>query len=342
MCWSSRTRAGGCGSASTAKGLASCVRGEHFQGGVDAAVEVVGVDVEGAGVVAGGADRVDVAMLWSADGLAWSSVGSFDDVLAVSSVGVYAGNSGTTVNNAPAFESRVDYVFDTAAPIADDPDLYAPTISDIVVLPGSSAADISWVTSEPTTATVEYGLTASYGQSVAGSSTSGSAVKLPGLTASSEYHYRIVVRDELATRHQRRPHLHDDDTTGPGHRHVVRPRQVFGRNGLPQPWVNVVGNVRDGDGLSSLHYSLNGGVPKDMGLGSDTRRLQDPGDFNADIRTSALTAGDNRVVFTAKDMLGHVPQEHGHCGLGGRPCTDTALRTFLAGGRPVAGAGPGR
>ena len=55
--------------------------------------------------------------LWSADGLAWSSVGSFDDVLAVSSVGVYAGNSGTTVNNAPAFESRVDYVFDTAAPI---------------------------------------------------------------------------------------------------------------------------------------------------------------------------------------------------------------------------------
>ena len=132
-------------------------------------------------------------LLWSADGVAWTSVGSFDDVLTVSSVGVYAGNSGS---NPPAFPAKVDYLFDSATPLADDPDLYAPVISDISLLPGSSAADVSWVTDEPASARVEYGLTSSYGQSVAGSSTTGNKVRLTGLTASTEYHYRIVVHDE--------------------------------------------------------------------------------------------------------------------------------------------------
>jgi regulation of enolase protein 1 (concanavalin A-like superfamily) len=243
-------------------------------------------------------------LLWAADGVAWTSAGSFDEVLEVSAVGVYAGNSG---GSPPAFASRVDYLFDMANPIADDPDTVPPVIEDITLLPGSAAADVAWRTNEATTATVEYGTTSHYGSSVAATSATEHKVKLTGLSASTLYHYRIVVQDPAGNT-TASPDLTFTTTPpeGPAIDAWNGPRQVFGRNGLPQPWANVVGNIRDGDGLDSLTYSLNGASPKSMGLGPDTRRLQDHGDFNADIATSSLVLGDNQVVFTAKDSLGHV------------------------------------
>ncbi|MBP6886239.1 MAG: hypothetical protein KBC02_03275 [Candidatus Pacebacteria bacterium] len=72
-------------------------------------------------------------------------------------------------------------------------DTTAPVISSIQpVSIAQTTATIQWTTNESTTTTVEYGLTGSYGSTV---TTSGSATShaqgLTGLTAGTEYHYRV-------------------------------------------------------------------------------------------------------------------------------------------------------
>jgi hypothetical protein len=82
-------------------------------------------------------------------------------------------------------------------------------------------------------------------------------------------------------------------------------RQEFGQKGLPQDWVNVLGNVTDPDGISSLTYSLNGGSQIPLSIGPDTRRLAGAGDFNIDLSLSVLNAApdSNIVLVTARDDL---------------------------------------
>lgn len=77
--------------------------------------------------------------------------------------------------------------------------------------------------------------------------------------------------------------------------------QHFGHIGAPQPWANVLGNVSDANGISSLTYTLNGGPAVDLTVGPDGRRLQSSGDFNIDLATADLLDGANAVVITAID-----------------------------------------
>ncbi|MFO1080298.1 MAG: cadherin-like domain-containing protein [Reyranellaceae bacterium] len=75
--------------------------------------------------------------------------------------------------------------------------------------------------------------------------------------------------------------------------------QSFGTPGEAQTWINVLGTV--GGSVASLSYSLNGGPAHALSIGPDTRRLQNPGDFNADIAYAALdgSARDDIVTITA-------------------------------------------
>ena len=82
--------------------------------------------------------------------------------------------------------------------------------------------------------------------------------------------------------------------------------QSFGNIGRPQVWANVLGNVSDPDGVTSLSYTVNGGVPRALSLGPDTRRLLKPGDFNIDLTRDDLLEGDNLVEITAVDTLNSV------------------------------------
>jgi hypothetical protein len=84
------------------------------------------------------------------------------------------------------------------------------------------------------------------------------------------------------------------------------PAVAVGANGQPQTWVNVVGNVADPDGVASLTWSLNGGAPRPLTLGPDEARLQNPGDFNAEVPYAELQPGQNQVVLTASDAAGGV------------------------------------
>ncbi len=77
--------------------------------------------------------------------------------------------------------------------------------------------------------------------------------------------------------------------------------QRFGHMGSTQRWVNVLGNVSDPQGISSLVYSLNGGPPVSLSVGPDARRLVSSGDFNIDLATANLIDGSNQIIMTATD-----------------------------------------
>ena len=79
--------------------------------------------------------------------------------------------------------------------------------------------------------------------------------------------------------------------------------QTFGPH-VPQPFINILGNVSDPVGVVWLSYSLNGGPSIKLSIGADGRRLEAPGDFNADIPISLLAAGRNEVRITARNGAG--------------------------------------
>lgn len=79
--------------------------------------------------------------------------------------------------------------------------------------------------------------------------------------------------------------------------------QSFGQLGNPQTAINILGNVSDPNGIQSLSYTLNGGSPRTLSSGPDTRRLLQPGDFNIDINTDDLNNGSNTVLITATNTL---------------------------------------
>jgi hypothetical protein len=80
--------------------------------------------------------------------------------------------------------------------------------------------------------------------------------------------------------------------------------QHFGRLGVPQKWVNILGRVKPGDGLASLQYSLNGGALVPLSLGADGKRLARDGDFNVDLEFDALREGANALKLIATDGAG--------------------------------------
>ncbi len=81
--------------------------------------------------------------------------------------------------------------------------------------------------------------------------------------------------------------------------------QTFGIYGKSQTWANVLGNVRDPDGLERLFYTLNGGAEEELGIGPDQWRLADAGDFNVEVEFDNLGLGENTLEISAVDALGN-------------------------------------
>ena len=79
--------------------------------------------------------------------------------------------------------------------------------------------------------------------------------------------------------------------------------QTFGQNGIPQRWVNILGNVSAPSGIASASYTLNGGASQFLRVGPNGYRLADTGDFNVEIDHASLNSGPNTVVITATDNL---------------------------------------
>jgi hypothetical protein len=83
----------------------------------------------------------------------------------------------------------------------------------------------------------------------------------------------------------------------------------FGHIGVPQRWVNIMGNVHDTSGIASLNYSLNGQSPEPLSMGPDGRRLQSTGDFNVELDRANLICGNNQLVINAVDIAGNSKNE---------------------------------
>ena len=85
--------------------------------------------------------------------------------------------------------------------------------------------------------------------------------------------------------------------------------QTFGAIGVPQQWVNILGNVASSVEIATLTYSVNGAPEVNLNWGPTNPRLVEPGDFNADIDYSFLWPGSNKVIITATDYLNQSTQQ---------------------------------
>jgi regulation of enolase protein 1 (concanavalin A-like superfamily) len=256
----------------------------------------------------------DWTLRTSTTGQSWTTVGTFTRALDVTAVGPFAGNSGSPV---PAFTALVDYVFETSAPIEPEdtpdgeppPDTTPPVISGVEVTPSTNSAVVRWTTDDPATSSVSVGPTTAYGLGTFGSPqlTRNHAVTVTGLTPGTTYHYAVSSTNGSGlTTTAPDVTFATPASAGPAIDAFSGDDQVAGANGQPQTAFNVLGNVSDPDGVAALSYTLNGGPSRALTIGPNSRRLQFPGDFNADIAYADLDAGDNEVAITARDALGNL------------------------------------
>jgi hypothetical protein len=88
--------------------------------------------------------------------------------------------------------------------------------------------------------------------------------------------------------------------------------QTFGAKGVPQQWVNILGNVTSPVGIAMLTYTLNGAPKVNLNWGPSNPRLVEAGDFNADIDYALLWPRSNKVIITATDYLNQSTQQIVH------------------------------
>jgi regulation of enolase protein 1 (concanavalin A-like superfamily) len=246
---------------------------------------------------------------YSANGTTWTLAKSLVYSLTLNPVGVHAGNYAT--GSAPQHTAKVDFFEVSSTPIAVEDgsvaaDVQAPFIHGTRLTPAVGQLTVSWFTDEPSIGSLEYGPDTGYGTLLteAGGPSYEHAITITGLVESEPIHYRLLAEDggALVTT--------TDDVEYP--REVggslvdvwYGTSQSFGSLGMGQPWVNVLGNVADLDGITSLTYTLNGGSPVALTVGADSNRLINNGDFNIDLHVTSLLDGANTVVIAAIDGSG--------------------------------------
>jgi len=83
-------------------------------------------------------------------------------------------------------------------------------------------------------------------------------------------------------------------------------QQSFGRPGITQKWINILGNVYAENGIKDLTYTLNAGQPKKLTVGSDLHRLAATGDFNIDIDVKDCHYGKNTILISEIDSIENI------------------------------------
>ncbi len=186
-------------------------------------------------------------------------------------------------------------------------DTTPPVISNVAVTPASTSAVVTWTTNEPASSSVAVGPTTSYGTTFGSATlTQNHSVTLTGLTPGTTYHYRVSSTDGVGLTSTRPDATFATPaSSGPAIDVWYGNHQIVGANGRPQTWVNLLGNVSDPDGVAALSYTLNG-TTKALNRGPDNRRLENAGDFNAELAYSSLSMGHNTVTITARDALNNV------------------------------------
>jgi hypothetical protein len=194
------------------------------------------------------------------------------------------------------------------------PDITPPVLSDILLSATPYTAAVTWTTNELADSSVAYGPTAAYeyGSVDDPALVINHGIMLPGLDPETTYHYQVTSVDAVGVPASSGDLLFATPPAGVGPPLIdlwYGTDQSFGQLGLPQVWVNILGNVSDADGVASLTYSLNSGPVKPLNMGPDVYRLAEPGDFNIDIPTADLLDGINSLFITAVDSLDNTSVE---------------------------------
>ncbi|MPZ26524.1 MAG: hypothetical protein GEV12_08715 [Micromonosporaceae bacterium] len=280
----------------------------------------------------------DWELSWSADGATWTSAAVFSQRMVISEAGPFAG-SYDKAGAAPAFTALVDHVHETGSPDGGGAPGGPPEVQNVSVDTSTNIVLVRWLTSTEATGQVELGTDDSYGDT-SQTTTAGTVhgVQLADLERDTTYHYRLVATDPdgQVVRTEDATFTTAAGNTGPTIDVWYGREQVTGPVAPAQQWVNVLGNVRDPDGVSSLRYSVNGNGPRPLTLGPDTRRLQWPGDFNADIPVDDLAPGTNEVTITATDGQGAVTTVPVTVQRGSDADTDLPYQVSWSGGRSPA------
>jgi len=240
-------------------------------------------------------------VLYSLDGSSWGVGGSFTEAFAVSAIGPYGGNSG---NAMPAFTAGIDYFREIT-------DRTPPVITNTATSVRSRSAVVTWTTDEPADSRVDFGTAAPSGNARSSPKLeTRHSVTLDSLACATTYQFRVASSDALGNvaSGSQASFTTAACTAGGGPDIDVwyGDNQTFGAVGIPQNWVNVVGNISDPDGVASASAWLNDEPPMQLGLGPDGWRLERPGDFNVDLNRAALVPGLNQLEIRAVDSLGNV------------------------------------
>lgn len=263
---------------------------------------------------------------YSYDGSAWQSAGSFSQTLTVRAVGPFVGNFGSG-SNAPAFTAAIDYFFNRAVPVVPEDggsvsDVQPPLLQQLGHTVSPTGIQISWLTDEPATGQIQYGLTSALEMGTLGHPELSTAhtVNLTGLQPDTDYVYRAGSTD--AAGNQSLSPLQTARTPGlSGWAPVIDlwygDEQTFGHNGIPQPVVNLLGNVTGSSPIMQLSYALNGGALRPLTVGPDGLRLAGTGDFNIELPLAELQQGANNVLLRAIDSSGYETQRQVQVNLAG-------------------------
>lgn len=89
-----------------------------------------------------------------------------------------------------------------SAPATPSPDVTAPSIENVMAIPGTSIATITWDTNELAVSTLEYGTTGAYGSSatLSASALLAHSATLTGLSGNTTYYYCIRATDAAGNR----------------------------------------------------------------------------------------------------------------------------------------------
>ena len=241
----------------------------------------------------------------SRDGSDWTLATRFTYAFEPTSIGPFAGNTGTTP---PAFTAVVDHFRLVPPP---PPDVTAPTISAPAAQARTYSALVRWTTSEHATTRLDIGRTPSYelpSVTVPGYVLK-HTVELGDLACGATYHFRARSSDEAGNA---APSAQGQFTTAacPASGAPVidvwnGTSQRVGHLGQGQRWFNVMGNVADPNGVLYLDQSLNGSPRRQVQITTSNLRIAQPGDFNLEIDVNDLHPGANQLDLIAQDGQGN-------------------------------------
>ncbi len=252
--------------------------------------------------------RTDDSWLYqySTDGNSWTTIGTVTHALTVDAAGLFSGN----LAQSSGYEARVDYFEVSTDPLTDEDGTFVPQNEGPTAVADSfattegtpvtfSADDLLANDSDPENDTLSV---TSLGQPTNGAlidNGNGTWTYTPnsGYNGVDTFTYTISDGDKSSVGSVS---VSTSTVSSGGPIDVwYGDTQTFAAQGETQVWINILGNVSGQ--ISSLSYSLNGGAAQYLAVGSDTRRLQDTGDFNVEIAYSDLngSATDDVVTITA-------------------------------------------